>query len=167
MKQQWEIDKARADKYLPNVKAVMGLLFSSETTKEEDCLENSDLKIFTVKNNMKVAWRHRHTDYLEFFKYEVTFRSKRPNGTKTELQKIKEGFGDYFLYSCVENDSFLCVAIDLDKFRNLEKEDAPREIKNQDGSSSFVVLPYRNDKGYPKSFVMAMIRDLKVHWITH
>lgn len=74
---------------------------------------------------------------------DITIRSKRQNGVETELQKIKKGFADYYLYIWTNNNCVLdWWLIDVNQMRSSGILDMPRkEIWNKDGSSAFIAIP--------------------------
>ena len=75
---------------------------------------------------------------------DLTIRSKRPSGHETELQKIKNGFADYYLYIWTsENKIVDWWLVDVNKMREsnlLERERI--EIWNKDRSSAFIAITF-------------------------
>jgi hypothetical protein len=73
---------------------------------------------------------------------DLTIRSKRPNGVETELQKIKKGFADFYLYIWTSKESIIdWWLVDVNKMRVAGMFDVPRhEIWNKDGSSAFIAF---------------------------
>jgi hypothetical protein len=71
---------------------------------------------------------------------DLTVRSKRLNGRETELQKIKNGYADFYLYIWTFNDNILdWWLVDVGKMRTsgiLEKSRPERW--NKDKGSAFV-----------------------------
>jgi len=85
-----------------------------------------------------------------YFRYnyrnEFTVRSDLPSGTKTELAKILEGWGDYFFYGFGDTGGKLpaWVLLNLTVFRSWFHDyvatngvEPGVEIPNKDGSSAF------------------------------
>lgn len=88
---------------------------------------------------VKVPIRIRENKYLRY--QDFTIRSKAKHGGKTEIDKLREGFGDYYFYAWQTPnrkgfDSYLIVS--LSKFREsglINKPDFKR--KNHDGTEFF------------------------------
>lgn len=72
------------------IKDNLGKLATIETASLEADISNVCDAVFRIVDGM-VAVRLRRAQYLEKYQ-DVTFRSHRESGTKTELAKIKEGF---------------------------------------------------------------------------
>jgi len=99
---------------------------------EADVKEATD--VMAVANGMyRIAMRFRRP-YKTY--RDLTIRSSRPTGAKTELQKIKEGFGDYYFYGWTEGDTIIeWIFVDLYKLRASGLLDKPRrEIPSPDGT---------------------------------
>jgi hypothetical protein len=72
---------------------------------------------------------------------DLTIRSLRTNGTKTELAKIKEGFARWYLYIWHDTNSKVLewIIVDLDMVRSAELLDIPRKTTmNKDGTTGFI-----------------------------
>jgi len=72
-----------------------------------------------------------------------TIRSYK-GGHKTEIHKLKEGFGRFYLYCWEDEQGRLSewVLIDLDRVRKAGLLDKTRrEIANQDGRTRFIAVP--------------------------
>jgi hypothetical protein len=158
----WKEDKRWSDRFLPQIKRILGEYLIGEASQEEDALRNTDLIVLRMEA-VRIACRLRKSDkYLERYVGDFTIRSNRPSGNKTELSKIIEGFGHYFFYGFADTESGLLTAwtlADLSVFRlwfNLElvrlKGTVPGLAKqNIDGSSSFLVFKW---KDLPSEFVV-------------
>jgi len=99
----WEKDKAWSDRFLPEIKAILGMHLIGEPALEEDQQRNTDLIVLKL-DNVRVACRVRKAFYVIGYGDEFTVRSGRPCGVKTELQKIVEGWGDYMFYAFADDD---------------------------------------------------------------
>jgi hypothetical protein len=134
-------DKNWADHYLPEIrktilKFVDKILSIEPSTEEEDQQYNADY-VLTVSSG-KIACRIRRPSckYRDF-----TIRAWRKLGTKTELQKIKEGFGKWYLYAWAKNNYVFddWMLIDLDKFRASGLLNTSRDLtQNPDGTTGFI-----------------------------
>lgn len=143
----WQGDKAWADKFLPEIKRILGEHLITQAPMEEDAEHNTDLIILKL-DAIRIACRIRRYGYFEKYRDEFTIRSGRPNGCKTELAKIIEGWGDYFFYGFSNEDESGLLAWflgDLRIFRLWGMRELARskgrfpgmEIPNNDGSSVF------------------------------
>lgn len=144
----WEIDKQRTDAYLPTVKAILGACILTETPPEEDAIRNSDLWVIRA-GNTRIGVRLRSREYFERYSNQFTIREARPNGTKTELEKILDGWGDYFFYGFMHPKPPRLVSfgiLDLGEFRGWYPQANGSAIheRNRDGSSSFVAFKWHS-----------------------
>lgn len=94
----WQSDKRWSDTFLPEIKAILGVHLIAEPPIEEDQSRNTDLIVLRL-DAVRVGCRIRRADrYIDRYADEFTIRTSRPNGNKTELAKVIEGWGDYFFY---------------------------------------------------------------------
>lgn len=145
----WQQDKAKADLFEPEAKRVLADHFIRPATAVEDATEATDLKVFSVAP-LTVAWRNRGARYLDGYPYDITIRVSRPLGTKTEWDKIVDGWGHVFLYSFGDPSTLRFVAwrlIDLDALRaQLIRGPALKYIDkpNRDNSSNLRAIDTRS-----------------------
>ena len=163
MTSNWRQDKRWSDRYLPHIKQILGEVLISEPPIEEDQERNTDLMVLRM-DSVRVGCRVRKNEYFERYADEFTIRAGRPSRTKTELTKIIEGWGDYFMYgfASVDGDWLVAWAIgDLKVFRRWfatqlmlsHKGCLPgKKRQNGDGSSNF--LAFRWDD-LPPEFVIS------------
>lgn len=129
---------------------ILGLHLIGEPALEEDVERNTDLIVLKMEA-VRIACRIRRYEYFDKYPNEITIRSGRPTGTKTELTKIIEGWGDYFFYGFSTGDErALCAwkLCSLNAFRiwfNRQivknKGVVPGQPKdNSDNSSSFIAF---------------------------
>ena len=156
---QWELDKRWSDKFLPEIKQLLGLHLIGEPPQEEDAERNTDLIVLKMEP-LRIACRIRRNSYYQNLNYrnEITIREGRPSGVKTELAKIIEGWGDYFFYgfSCpLEKNLVLWRLCDLKIFRlwfmqQLAKNKTIPGMsrQNKDGSSSLRVFNVETIPGF-------------------
>jgi len=157
----WEQDKRWSDKFLPEIKRILGEHLISEPPVEEDAERNTDLMVLRLEA-VRIGCRVRTHKYLCGYGDEFTIRTARPSGAKTELAKIIEGWGHYFFYGFANADE-TCLAQwilgDLNAFRlyfnayivNNKGELPGDERKNGDSSSTFRSFKY----GKIPNFVVA------------
>ena len=95
---KYEEDKRQSDLYVPEIKSILGRYLVGVATTEQDQHEATDLIVLKVRQ-LRVACRVRNEKYLAKYGKQFTIRSERLlSGNKTELEKIKEGWGDWFFY---------------------------------------------------------------------
>lgn len=146
MAQGWEKDKTWSDKFIPAIKHVLGEVFVSVASIKEDQMRNTDLICYDLSGK-RIACRVRQKDYVNKYPFQFTIRSSRPYGNKTELQKIEEGWGDYFFYGFSNNteDGFLQWLIgDLNVFRQVRQKKSLHGHfqRNADKSSNFMAFDW-------------------------
>ena len=143
----WEKDKIWSDRFLPEIKGIVGRTLISEPPIEDDQQRNTDLIVLKL-DAVRVACRIRKNEYLSRYGNEFTIRAGRPSGIKTELTKVIEGWGDYFFYGfsdTYEKSLAKWFMGDLKKFRiwymrQLKKNHGVppgKKLQNRDGSSFF------------------------------
>jgi hypothetical protein len=105
---------------------------------ETDMKEATDF-VVTLKGG-RVAVRIRKDVGGRY--HDLTIRSRRRSGAKTELQKIKEGYADFYLYIWTGNENITdWWLVDVECLRSSGLLDAPRrEIWNKDGGSAFIAF---------------------------
>lgn len=162
MSANWQDDKAKTDRLLPSVKRILGQHLISTAPFEEDAKRNTDLIVLSL-NSIRIGVRIRSFDYWLNPQYrdEFTIRCSRPTGTTTELDKIIEGWGDYFFYGFANQnytDLLGYMLGDLNIFRSWRIQELnrthtePGSVKpNHDGSSEFRI--YKIER-LPKEFII-------------
>lgn len=99
----WQSDKRWSDRFLPEIKRILGEHLIAEPPIEEDAERNTDLMVLRL-DAVRIGCRVRKHGYLRDYGDEFTIRAGRPSGAKTELTKIIEGWGDYFFYGFSDAD---------------------------------------------------------------
>lgn len=132
----WEDEKAWSDKYLQEIRMMLGLVLFQEPPIEQDMIQNTDLRIFTA-NDVRITCRIRRNKYINY-KDDFTIRAKSRTGTPTELDKLLYGFGDYIFYGFApadESNRWLAYWTigDLSVFRSEYPTLSNRELKNNKG----------------------------------
>ena len=154
----WVRDKRWSDRYLPEIKPILGAHLISEPPIEEDAERNTDLMVLRM-DAVRIACRIRTHEYMERYGDEITIRSGRPSGAKTELAKIIEGWGDYFFYGFAdeqEDKLALWILGDLKAFRLYHSRCLATnggkmpgvQRANYDDSSTFTVFKYKEIPGF-------------------
>lgn len=100
-------DKRWSDRFIPEIRELIGKYLLQAAPVEEDMKANTDLIVLGM-NSIRIACRIRRNKYLCLYRDQFTIRSGRPQGTKTELTKIIEGWGDFLFYGfCDEAEKYL------------------------------------------------------------
>lgn len=105
MNHQMAIRKRWSDQYLPDIKSILGRAlkvdsnFVVEATPEEDMRHNTDM-IVLADCGARISCRVRQCKQwsIKNYKNEFTMRCSTPAGGRTEIEKVLNGWGDYFLY---------------------------------------------------------------------
>jgi hypothetical protein len=129
--------------YVPEMKRILGEHLIGEAPMYEDRNQNTDLVL--ELGRVRVACRVRRHRDLARFGAEFTIRSKRPAGTRTELHKVIQGWGDYILYgfAAAEGATFAQWLLgDLGHFRIWHSYEMARRhgelpgtlVQNRDGT---------------------------------
>lgn len=117
----YEKDRQWSDRFIPMLKLLIGQHLLATSSFEQDAYEASDLVVFNVLNR-KIACRVRRYGYADRYQHQFTIRSQRDTGSKTELEKIMDGFGDWLFYghaTVTESGIVPWWVIDLNVFRNV------------------------------------------------
>jgi len=158
-------NKRWSDRFLPEIKRILGEHLIAESPVEEDLERNTDLIVLKL-DAVRIASRVRRFRYCELYGHEFTIRSGLPSGNKTELTKIIEGWGDYLFYGFAndtETKIVHWVLGDLKVLRlHIHQCLTDRKIpwvaqkNNFDGLSSFVSFRYSD---LPADFLIAHSQD--------
>lgn len=158
----WTTDKAWSDRFIPEIKRIVGEHLIAVPPAEEDMLRNTDLLSLALPGQVRIACRVRKYAYLDLYPDEFTLRCSRPSGARTEIEKLLEGWGDYLFYGFAGADATELAAwllADLSVFRRWvtwypsQHGAWPGELRcNRDGSSQFV--SFKIDDVFPE-FVVA------------
>jgi len=107
-----------SDQYLPSVRGLVGPLLLVPAPVERDVSEATDLIVLRARD-MTIAVRLRRPGYAGRYPGQFTIRAKLPSGTKTELAKIVEGWGDWLFYGHADGHIGISewVLIDLHHLR--------------------------------------------------
>jgi hypothetical protein len=146
----WRTDKSWSDRFIPEIKTILGRTLIEVAPADEDALRNTDLITLSMRGGLRVACRIRKHEYLAKYGDEFTLRCSRPSGRDTEIDKLLDGWGDYIFYGFSDEHHRRLAAWLVGDLRILREWIAsyhrdhkawPGEIKaNRDGSSQFLVF---------------------------
>lgn len=164
----WQDDKRWSDRFLPEIKAILGVHLIGEPPVEEDAGHNTDLIVLKMEA-VRIACRVRTYEYYQRYPDEFTVRAERPSGNKTELAKIVEGWGQYMFYGFSDEPQQQLIAwvlLDLNVFRLwhssylVNHKSLPGKLQsNTDGSSKFYVYQIHH---LPQEFIVAQCDTARV-----
>lgn len=133
---------------MPEIRRILALnalaLFDFQiATAQQDIKEATDM-VITTSGQKAIAVRIRRSNVT--FR-DLTIRAYRTSGATTELEKIKEGAGDYYLYAWEASQSLSIgdwVLVDLHRLRHSGLLDhAWRRIANTDRKTEFIAIPVK------------------------
>jgi len=143
----WESSKRQADKYRPEIERIIrsiagNIIDVRESTPEEDQFNATDYVVTVSDGNIACRVREQYY-WLKFGDFAL--RYSRPSGRITEFEKIRNGYGRWYLCAWTKrfSDNKLCawVLVDLDRLRRSGLLDEPRSpILSPDNSGEFVVF---------------------------
>lgn len=130
----WEHDKSWADglraQVEDRVRLVVGEIVElRDATAEQDRTEGFDYIILTQLGNVACRLR-RHCNYRD-----ITIRSSRPSGVRTEIDKLKDGHAQLYFYGWVNeagNGFADWVIFDVPRFLAARLLDQAADIPNRD-----------------------------------
>jgi hypothetical protein len=161
----WIENKTWSDRFIPEIKRILGDVFFDVAQPIEDQLFATDL-ILRTKNDIRIACRVRKYEYWQRYPDEFTIRSYLPSGMPTELTKIMNGYGDYLFYGFADSKETTLLAWtlgDLTVFRSWMTENWHRysmihgtERCNFDGKRFYVF----DIKRLPPEFIVRQYRPI-------
>lgn len=144
-----------SDAFIPAIKQIVGPLLLEESSFEVDTKQAADLVVLNARDKA-IACRVRRPGYADSYGYEFTIRAKLDSGTKTELEKIIDGFGDWMFYGHADPDGMnVCrwMVINLPALRAAIIRRQASAIKQNNGDGThFVAFDVRN---LPESCVIS------------
>jgi hypothetical protein len=136
-----------SDKYLNSFKDIlirnsMHFLSLEVSDFEKDTQEATDMVIKVVGGDVALRVREPSCKYRDF-----TIRTRSRYGKETEIDKLRNGFGDWYLYGWGDGHETVLeyILVDLDKVRKFKLLDMPivaqwGRNRNYDGTE-FISIP--------------------------
>ena len=105
------------DGFLASVRDIVGPLLLEPAPVEMDVGEATDLVVLRARD-MRIGCRVRRGGYCEKYPHDFTLRSRVKSGTRTERDKIIDGWGDWLFYGHADaGDIGNWMIVDLHAFR--------------------------------------------------
>lgn len=158
----WVTDKSWSDRFIPEIKRIVGPHLLVPSSMEVDRSEAADLVILTARS-LTIACRVRRHGYALDFGHQFTIRCQRDSGAKTELAKITEGWGDWMFYghSNQTQDGFdLWNLIDLSSWRAhliRDKGSVKKGTMSNGDGTHFAWFDIRSFVGEPELLISSSI----------
>lgn len=133
------------NKFAEQIKMILGRLFIGKDVGK-DKTEATDFLVLRI-NPFTVACRLRTYSYYlnPKFRNQFTIRCQLASGNKTELDKIRKGFGDYMFYGFVDEQESKIIKywiLNLDVFRDYEGGMVPEVRQNKDKNPTELAAYY-------------------------
>jgi hypothetical protein len=154
-KQKFLFEKSQ--KFMPEVRSILGRYILRSSTLEEDRTQATDLVL--EAKSLRIAVRMRDSKYANFAN-EFTIRATAGGGSLTEFQKIMAGHADWLFYGfeTIIGKINPWYILDLSVFRTTVRDAMSglitvgiKDINNNDGSA-FKAFQINT---FPPSFVIA------------
>lgn len=133
-----------ADGYMPEIRRILEenalhLVDIRVASYHQDVKQATDMLV-TIGGVKRIAVRLRRAHYHY---RDLTIRAARTSGAATELEKIKAGHGDFYLYGWTEGPQIPeWMLVDLNRLRRSGLLGDRQFIRNGDGQTAFVAISY-------------------------
>lgn len=134
-----------SDGFLPEVRRILmqnaALLFTVQIASTyQDVKEATDM-LLMVNGQRTVAVRLRRAQYSY---RDLTIRASRISGARTELDKIRNGYGDIYLYGWTYGWTISeWMLVNLHRLRSSSLLNSHWKMTiNRDGATGFISIPY-------------------------
>lgn len=137
-------DWSWSDGFLPEVRRIIAmnalhLVTVNIASTHQDVKEATDM-LLTISGTRSIAVRLRRAAYAQ---RDLTIRASRASGARTELDKIRAGYGDFYLYGWTnEHQISEWMLVDLHRLRASGLLSQKQYIQNDDRQTAFAVIPY-------------------------
>ena len=142
-------DRSWSDRYLPAIRQLVGPHLLIPAPIELDTQQATDLIVLRARD-MMIACRVRRHGYVDIYPFDITLRSKRDSGSRTELEKIVEGWGDWMFYghAAATGDGIeRWYLLDLHQWRREFVREGLRSALKKDAKYRGVIQPRSNGDG--------------------
>lgn len=111
-------------RFAKQIRAILGCqFFIQDPVLDQRCA--TDFAIFTAPRQIRVGVRLRRYQYWLRYRRQFTIRWSLPSGVRTEIDKIRDGLVNYFLYGFLDAAEYRIIQYfigDLDVFRKCKPE---------------------------------------------
>lgn len=139
----YSLDRKWSDRFIPQIKALIGPFLLQESEPEVDMKQATDLVILKA-DDVAIACRVRRHGYADKYPDQFTVRAHRDSGARTELSKIMNGWADLMFYGHASEDETM-----IDKWMLLNMDQFRDDCKNRRGE----VVWQRKDNGDGTQFI--------------
>ena len=139
----YKADRLWSDKYLPEVEQILRdnikYLLKISISENKDIFEGTDLSLSIQSADIAIR-------ILREKKYDTfTIRSYRSSGSKTELQKLKEGYCRWYFFGWCKNEILDdWIIIDIEFLRESGLLEGFETIFNKDKTTGFIAIPIKD-----------------------
>lgn len=113
---QYSDDRRWSDRFLPEIKGILGRRLIENSSEFEDCNNATDL-VFPGK--VKIAVRVRKYDVYQKYQKDITVRYSTRNGHLSEWYKIMQGKADLMFYAFCNEDETKIIAFSIIDLKTL------------------------------------------------
>lgn len=131
-----------SEKYIEDFKKI--LMVSSDlfvdinkSCKHDDLYKATDMVIEVPRSNIALRVRDYDSKYRDF-----TVRYRTKYGNKTEIDKLREGYCDWYVYGWADKTSIVeWIIIDLDRVREFGILDKKWKTRTNEDDVEFMIIP--------------------------
>lgn len=135
-----------SDGYLSEIRRILAInafhLLDFEVAAGDADLKRATDMLIKVSGEKAIAVRLRRP----YYNYrDLTIRAERASGVATELEKLRQGYGDYYLYGWIHDDKYIgeWMLVDLHRLRASGLLDRSWVLRrNKDGRTAFIAIPH-------------------------
>lgn len=143
----WKENHKWIDKYRDQITSTLSRDLSSKVVAVIDVAVDEGVnystdRIFEMEGGKKVITRLRKIEYMKYLEWTIV--ASRPSGVKTELSKLRDGFGDFYFYGYVNDTDvvkYFLFDLNLVRKKGILEWNFKERTNRKDGSS-FVVVPF-------------------------
>ena len=158
--ENYEDKRKFSDKFVTEVKKILGEQFLIEAPLIEDLKKNTDIRSF-VMWPIRYGFRVRSNSDIHFNKdFTLFYESPKGSEIEVEFHKMLKGYGDYFLYGFADEEEkgFACWGIcNLNVLRGFIENYA---AKNNGELPGKIIPKYTKKKQYLGKFIAFKWKDL-------
>lgn len=97
MSSSYQRNRQWSDRFIPQIRALVGPHLLVESSLEQDTKQAADLVVLRARD-LTIACRVRRHGFADVYPRQFTLRSKLDSGVMTEFRKVLQGWGDWMFY---------------------------------------------------------------------